>query len=67
MNDANVVPLGPLEKRATRTISNAALYDLVQDVAHAVDRYEVRFDQLQHRLDHIEGLLQQMVEKLYAR
>lgn len=35
-----VVPLGPFEKRASRTISNAALYDLVQDMAHKVDRLE---------------------------
>lgn len=51
--------LGPFQKRASRTISNAALYDLVQDLATVVDTIPGRFDG-------IERTLKTIVEKLGA-
>lgn len=56
----NVYPLGPFEKRAARTTSNALLYDLVQDMARVVDTIPVRFDEVHGKLDTI-------LEKLDAR
>ncbi len=51
-----VIP-GPFAKRAERTISNAALYDLVEDMAIVLDKVPARLDQ--H-----ERLLNQILEKL---
>lgn len=45
-----VEALGPFQKRASRTISNAALYDLVQDMAGVIDTVPGRFDRLEHTL-----------------
>ena len=51
MSEAEVVKLGPFAKRASRTISNAALYDLVQDMAVKVDDLPRQFDELHGKLD----------------
>jgi hypothetical protein len=60
MSDAKVVALGPFEKRAARTISNAMLYDLVQDMARVVDVLPGRLAEQDKKLDAI-------LEKLDAR
>jgi hypothetical protein len=54
---AGAVIQGPFEKRAEHTISNARLFDLVQDMARVVDTVPVRLDQ--H-----ERMLNQILEKL---
>lgn len=52
--------MGPLQRRASRTISNAALYDLVQDMARVVDTIPAR-------LDHQDAQLARIMEALDAR
>jgi hypothetical protein len=49
--DAEVVPLGPLQKRASRIISQAGLYELVQDMATKVDALDPRLNRIERRLD----------------
>lgn len=49
--------LGPFQKRAARTISNAALYDLVQDMAKVVDTIPNRFDEIDSKLKTIMEML----------
>ena len=56
---AEVLKLGPFEKRASVTISNGKLYDLVQDMARVVDT-------IPGRLDQHEAMLNQILEKLHA-
>lgn len=52
-----VIPIGPLEKRASSVISNSALYDLVQDIAHKVDQVDPRLDTMDRKLDLILEIL----------
>jgi hypothetical protein len=53
---AQVIP-GPFEKRADHTISNARLYDLVEDMARVLDTVPTQ-------LDRHERMLNQILEKL---
>lgn len=54
---AKVVALGPLEKRASRLISQAALFDLVQDMAHKVDDFSGQMANMSEKLDLILEIL----------
>lgn len=51
MADQKVVSLGPLERRAARTISQGALFDLVQDMARIVDTIPAQFAVMNSKLD----------------
>ena len=57
MSEAKVIAIGPLEKRASRLISQSALYDLVQDMAHKVDQVEPRLGTMDRKLDLILEIL----------
>lgn len=57
-----VVPLGPFTKRASRIISNAALYDLVQDLAVKVDALPGEFKDVHAKLDTIMEILRGRTE-----
>lgn len=57
MSEAKVVALGPLEKRASRTISQSALYDVVQDMARKVDELDPRLNAMDSKLDLILEIL----------
>jgi hypothetical protein len=50
---AEIEAIGPFQRRAARTISNAALFDLVEDMAKKVDR-----------LEHVERKVDMILEKL---
>ena len=52
--------IGPLQRRASRIISQGGLYDLVQDMAAKVDA-------LAPRLDRHEELLTKILEALNVR
>ena len=45
--------IGPFTRRAARTISNAALYDLVEDMARKVDELPQQFADVHSKLDTI--------------
>ena len=54
MTNAATIPLmGHFTKRASTTISNAKLYDLVQDMAVKLDDLPRQFDELHTKLDAI--------------
>ena len=59
---AEVEQLGHFTKRATRIISNAALYDLVQDMATKVDEIPDRFKDVHAKLDTIMEILRGRAE-----
>lgn len=49
--------LGPLEKRASHITGNPKLYDVVQDMARAVDRLVIDVGETHVKLDEILHLL----------
>lgn len=51
------MPIGPFQKRAARTISNAALYDLVEDMAKSVDTMALEVSTVNAKLDTVLELL----------
>lgn len=51
------LPIGPLQRRASRIISNGSLYDLVQDMAAKLDVIAPRMDTMDNKLDTILELL----------
>ena len=53
MTDAAVLPLRGFTKRASGTMSNAKLYDLVQDMAVKLDDLPRQFDEVHTKLDAI--------------
>ena len=62
MTDAAVLTLGPLEKRASRIISQAALHNLVQDMAHKVDELDPRLLSMENKLDTIMEMLRDRIQ-----
>jgi hypothetical protein len=62
MSDAAVLALGPLEKRASRIISQAALHNLVQDMAHKVDELDPRLLSMENKLDTIMEMLRDRIQ-----
>jgi len=57
MTAATVTALGPLEKRASRIISQAGLFNLVQDMSHKVDELDPRLASMENKLDAIMEML----------
>jgi hypothetical protein len=51
------IQLGTFAKRASRTISNAALYDLVQDMASVLDTVPPRLTSIENKLDRLMEML----------
>jgi hypothetical protein len=51
--DGDVVQIGSLQKRASRIISNSALYDLVEDMAAKLDALDPRLHKIDTKLDTI--------------
>ena len=64
MSTAEAIPiLGHFTKRASRTTSNAALYDLVQDMAAKVDDLPRQFTEVHAKLDTIMEILRGRTEE----
>lgn len=59
--------LGLFERRASKTVSNARLYDLVQDMARALDQTTARFETVESKQDEILRILGQIANRLEVK
>lgn len=64
MTAAAAASPGPFGRRASKVVSNAGLYQLVEDMAKAVDRQGDRLGEISDRLDAIHAMCTTILTRL---